>query len=317
MKTNLIILSILITMTSATTRAQHKALFGTDNRRDIYQTPSHFRPLASGMGSWTSPYLIEKSGNLVDYIFPTIGEEYGLCQGEKFFSQPTNTISCTGFLVGPDLLMTAGHCMVNVGRAENEATPMCTDFRWAFDYYLNGPQDNILKGQPSENVLECEKVLFAAHDGDEDERLDIALIKLKRPLKERHHFKFSKNKLHKGQQVFIMGFPSGLPLKFAGNAFVNNVREGSQYFEASVDAVGGNSGSPVFDTLGEVLGVLVRGNDDFYTDERKNCDRWNKCNQVGSRCRDGVQESDYDNGMHVQKIPKFIKELVKKNSNPI
>jgi hypothetical protein len=48
-----------------------------------------------------------------------------------------------------------------------------------------------------------------------------------------------------GTGVLVIGHPATLPQKIAGGAMVKGV--GSSYFEADLDAYGGNSGSPLLD----------------------------------------------------------------------
>jgi hypothetical protein len=295
-----------------------KAIFGADNRRELYQSPKAFQDLASGVGTWLAPLFATgetqssptEGEETLNLEFPTMSDHYALCGKEKFSEQPTTMISCTGFLIGEDLLVTAGHCMVNVGQANNQVTPMCSDFNWLFDYSYNKRDQEILRNIPLKKISQCEKVLFARHLGSGDQRMDFALIRLKKKYPERHHFKIYRGEILRGMAVHIMGHPSGLPLKYAGGAYILNARPGSQYFEANLDAVGGNSGSPVFNHKGEVLGILVRGNADFVQDKEQDCDRWNRCQMTGKNCRDGEQQVDYDNGMHVQKFsPEFLKLL--------
>ena len=68
----------------------------------------------------------------------------------------------------------------------------------------------------------------------------------------------------------MLGYPSVLPLKYTYNAKVVN-DSNIKYFEADLDAFGGNSGSAVFNDDGEVTGILVRGYSDFVFDSRRGC----------------------------------------------
>ncbi|MDD1422885.1 proprotein convertase P-domain-containing protein, partial [Dolichospermum sp. ST_sed1] len=62
-----------------------------------------------------------------------------------------------------------------------------------------------------------------------------------------------------------------LPTKIANDAQVINNEE-LFYFETNTDSYSGNSGSAVFNaTTGEVEGLLVRGVDDFYSPEGREC----------------------------------------------
>lgn len=292
-----------------------KAIFGSDDRRDIFEAPSRFDGLSTAIANWTSPYFYQTEGNYLNLEFPTMEDHYELCADEKFSNQPTAMISCTGFLVGEDLFMTAGHCMVNVGTAFDEATPMCTDFNWLFDYaFTRKDQTNeeLLTGISAGSAVGCEKVLFAVHRGEGHNRQDFALIKLKNKLKGRHIFKIAEEPVKRGMYLHLIGHPSGLPMKYAGGTPLIHTNGQSEFFEAPVDAVGGNSGSPVFNDDNEVVGILVRGNVDFVTDEKNKCDRWNTCNVNGSRCKDGKQEKDYSKGMHVQKFSPALRAYLKK-----
>jgi hypothetical protein len=65
-----------------------------------------------------------------------------------------------------------------------------------------------------------------------------------------------------GTPLYVIGHPSGLPTKIAAGARV--ARANRSYFEANLDAFGGNSGSPVFDAgTNTVVGILVRGAPDY------------------------------------------------------
>ncbi|MGK7898838.1 MAG: serine protease [Xenococcus sp. (in: cyanobacteria)] len=52
-------------------------------------------------------------------------------------------------------------------------------------------------------------------------------------------------KIKDEKNVFVIGHPSGLPLKFANGTQVRD-HSPSSFFVANLDTYGGNSGSPVF-----------------------------------------------------------------------
>ncbi len=298
---------------SAAADVKPKALFGEDGRRDIFEIADELKPLSTALGTWVTPYSIEQlSESVSELLFPVMGENWGLCQGERFYDQPTTEIACTGFLVAPDLLLTAGHCMVNVGEARDQVTPQCSDFRWVFDYQMNSPAGVDLKNHPNTSIAHCEKVIYAIHD-EKVTRKDYALIRLSKPMDDRFVFPVSEKKVQLGDQVAAMGFPIGLPLKYSGLAEVLRYSDGAEYFEANLDTAGGNSGSPVFNSDLELVGILVRGNDDFVQTADR-CERWNRCELDGRNCSDGVQEVDYNSGMHVQLINEELRELIRANS---
>ena len=79
-----------------------------------------------------------------------------------------------------------------------------------------------------------------------------------------------------GTGLMMIGHPSGLPRKYAGDATVTNVRSSGTEalrYETDLDAFGGNSGSGVFTTGtttgdtcypgGVMVGILVKGATDY------------------------------------------------------
>ncbi len=308
----LLFLSILFHSSFAT----DKASFGSDDRKDVYQTDQKIKKYSTGVANWQSPVFYEINEQGLQLDFPVLGEEWGLCEKEKFRDQPTAMISCTGFLVAPDLLMTAGHCMVNIGEAKDEVTAQCSDFNWLFDFkYNRNGRENLLDNQNPQSVVGCKKVIYAIHE-ESGQRRDFALIKLNRKLPNRYIFPLSDKVVKKGDRVALLGHPSGLPMKFSGPARVLRTRKDAQFYEANLDSFGGNSGSPVFDINGYLKGVLVRGPADFVKDKKQNCDRWNSCGITGKNCKadDPTDNTDdWNSGMHVQRITQEIINLVNQN----
>ena len=90
--------------------------------------------------------------------------------------------------------------------------------------------------------------------------------------------------------LYVVGHPSGLPVKLAGGASVRN-NSPATYFEANLDTYGGNSGSPVFNAVtGEVEGILVRGNTDYVLNSSLGCYTSNVCPDTG--CPGGLGWED-------------------------
>ena len=56
------------------------------------------------------------------------GEQYDLCSDERFFDQHTAAF-VSGFLVHPEYIITAGHCM--------KSTYDCNNTRFIFDFALH------------------------------------------------------------------------------------------------------------------------------------------------------------------------------------
>jgi hypothetical protein len=95
--------------------------------------------------------------------------------------------------------------------------------------------------------------------------------------------KIKGGKIDDRTPIVVIGHPSGLPTKIAGGA---KVRDNSNdiFFSANLDTFGGNSGSAVFnEKSGEVVGILVRGENDYVNDKDRECQVVNKC--ADNECR--------------------------------
>ncbi|HBB66221.1 MAG TPA: hypothetical protein DCZ93_02755, partial [Elusimicrobia bacterium] len=91
---------------------------------------------------------------------------------------------------------------------------------------------------------------------------DYALIRLDRKVKGHKPLPVNRGGgVKKGTPLFVTGHPTGLPLKFAGNArVIKDVDGASAYFGTNLDTFGGNSGSPVFNAETLLIeGIHVRG----------------------------------------------------------
>ena len=74
-----------------------------------------------------------------------------------------------------------------------------------------------------------------------------------------------------GQSIGVVGYPAGLPVKYAASETTRIAHIEETHFIANLDAYGGNSGSPVINDAGHVVGILVRGANDFTIDWSKQC----------------------------------------------
>lgn len=96
-----------------------------------------------------------------------------------------------------------------------------------------------------------------------DNSADWVILELDRPVTGRTIRPLASERIGDQAWVHIAGHPLGLPRKLAGNGVVRDNTAPAQ-FRASVDAYGGNSGSPIFDARSHaVVGMLVSGNEDL------------------------------------------------------
>lgn len=190
----------------------------------------------------------------------------GPCGDERFGGQITGGW-CTGFQVGPDLIVTAGHC--GETNAEIQETAYVFGFQVA------------TAGGAATTDFSADQVYFGAelvaHDLSDDG--DFAVVRVDRvitapgaaPLLIRRD-----GSIGIGQNVGVIGHPSGLPVKVAFGDDTVVMTNQAPWIVANLDTYGGNSGSPVFNAAGEVEGVLVRGAKDYEIDPANGCFRSNR-----------------------------------------
>lgn len=259
-----------------------KTIYAFDNRKDIYEVNSVYKELAKATAVQINHNIIEYQANgQVSFYSSAFGVDYRLCANEKF-SEQFNPGRCSGFLIGPNTLVTAGHCV------QNEAD--CSQYAWVFDYQVNSKE---AAGKPiklaKENVYSCKRIISQKLTAL---GIDYAVIELNRNTTGRTPFKVrKKGKVKKGDELVMIGNPVGLPTKVTDGAkVIRNIRD--NVFKANLDAFGGNSGSAVINSKTfEVEGILVRGGQDFIVDKVNRCVRSNICKEnispmatIFSRC---------------------------------
>ena len=242
-----------------------KSIYGDDDRLDYYQVDAAMKERADSVVSFWESAKVTEAGDKAKLKVVTFGDAATLCPGEKFAKQPYGAGSfCSGALVGEDIVMTAGHCITDEAK--------CADTKLVFGYALKKSGD-YPRSVPLGDVYSCKSIIKRSHDDSHGlvSRMfsvapvpDFALIKLDRKVTDRKPLPIHrKAKPVKGDKVFVIGYPVGLPLKVAGKA---KVRDASLWnsFTADLDTFAGNSGSPVFNADTNLIeGILVSGDKDF------------------------------------------------------
>jgi V8-like Glu-specific endopeptidase len=124
---NLVIIALL-TSFSLLANASDKVVYGVDNRVDLFQTEVPlFYELAHSTAAMIRTSDLTENGETVTISGNTL-ESRGICPTARFAKQLT-AASCSGFLVGPNLLVTAGHCITSQSD--------CNSFSWVFDYNIS------------------------------------------------------------------------------------------------------------------------------------------------------------------------------------
>jgi S1-C subfamily serine protease len=233
-------------------RSQQKVIYGVDNRVDVFivSDQATLDDADSVVALFSSGDVVANGDGTSTLQTENFGTARNLCPTERFREQPIGAF-CSGFLVAPDVIATAGHCV-------NDAN--VTDVRFVFGYRM---QDATT--EPSQ-ISDGEIFSGASLIGREEEGAgaDWALVRLDRPVTNHPVVDIRRSgKIADNEGVHVIGHPVGLPTKVAGGASVRD-NSPAEFFVANLDTYGGNSGSPVFNSeTHAVEGILVRGETDF------------------------------------------------------
>lgn len=231
-------------------------IYGDDHRVETY-TVTDSNLLRLTRATCLVVYATEITDNgdgtySLDYHPWTTQGGYPVCSDERFRGQP-RLGACTGFLVGEDILATAGHCVSS-----------CGPWYFIFDYAMvdsTTPPPTVVS---ADKVYTCSQILGQVYQGD----LDYSIIRLDRPVVGRSPVPIRRSGLvDNGDSVVAVGHPNVLPMKAAGGAVVQDNNGTTPWFKTNTDTYSGNSGSMVVNTsTWDVEGILVRGAPDFETD---------------------------------------------------
>ena len=303
----------------ATASFSQAAIFGNDDRQPVYSFSSSAnlgRATAIALLTGNSTFSADKKSVDID-ASPLSGT---LCSDQRFVSDLSLSYSCTGFLVAPDLLVTAGHCMSNHSEVKNETGGYCEVFDWLFDYQATPTSAPMTKAISTEKVYHCKQIIYAVQDEEAPFR-DYALVQLDRPVLDRQPLKIATAPVQMGEPVTMLGYPLGSPLKLSSNAKVILTNPVANAFVTNLDAFDGNSGSPVFNARNEVVGILVAGTPEasLIEDKAHGCYRYNHCDEDGKNCL--VPDADPSHiagfqttGSDVERIAPVL-ELIRQQQN--
>lgn len=271
----------------AAVRVSSRAIYGSDDRKDWYQiSPAErVQPLArASVALFDAAKLDAPVNGMVRLKTKPFGELKRLCTTPKakFTEQPSGAF-CSGTLVRSDLVLTAGHCVPEVS-GNGALPPNIAGVRFVFGYLMRRAAADA-SAVPESNVFSGKEVV-GGEDGDSSDvnRHDWALVRLDRPVPSsvaEPVTNWENASVSKGERVFVMGFPAGLPLKYAPNARVRDASNAA-WFIANLDTFGGNSGSGVYDQASKrLIGILVEGEVDYVPDRARGCYLVNLCPDNG------------------------------------
>lgn len=270
-KTMCLIMAIFL-MTPHANAGDDKVVYGLDNRLDEYQVMDE---KLKDLGDSTVALVYEKS--LVDngdgtYTFNSNtlrSQKDPVCENEPFIDQQTSAF-CSGFLVSPKVVASAGHCVNGYTLFK---TAIVFNFKISDNY-----QDQSQLTVSAEDVYFAVGIISKKQSGNND----WSLIELDRPVLNHIPLALSlrKKKIAIDTPLIVIGHPWGLPRKYDSGGQVQ--KSSGLYFNANLDTYGGNSGSAVINAdTHEVEGILIAGNRDWQRDDVNGCYRTNYCPDSG------------------------------------
>jgi len=254
-------------------KAGDKVIYGADDRLDVYQvTDAKLLKLADSTVGLFQGYDVTIEGGKAKLTTESYAEGYGLCKEEPFYEQVTGAF-CSGSLVAPDIIMTAGHCV--------KTEDSCKGMKFVFNFAVK-KAGLMPETVSADDVYGCSELIGREQVGT---GADWALVRLDRKVVGHEPLKYNtKDTLKNGDELVVIGHPAGLPTKIAGGATVRDASPNG-YYVANLDTYGGNSGSAVFNAkTGVIEGILVRGENDYVY--KNGCRVSNVCTSDGCRGED-------------------------------
>ena len=274
-----------------------KLIYGTDDRQDLFEVsdPTILNNAGAVAAMVSAHNLLDNGNGTFSLKTVSYGKSADLCSSEPFFSQPVPVSPhCTAFLVTPNIMATAGHCIDQIDLSK---------FRFIFGFrMLNEHNANLVY---SDNDI-FQGISVIAYENLRN-GLDFALVRLDRAVHSRPITSLRRvGKIKNNANVYVIGHPSGLPAKYAPGAHVRD-NTNSAFFVANLDTYGGNSGSPVFNQeTHDVEGILVRGETDFVFDD--NCWVSNVCPMAGCSGEDVCRSTTFAD--HLPSIDSLMPRIV-------
>ncbi len=263
-------------------KRNQRVIYGTDDRVEVVDLPPgpNLDDADTVAALFRAASITDNGDGTSTLQTENFATRYNLCVGERFRDQPVGAF-CSGFLVGPDIIATAGHC-VNAGNVTNA--------RFVFGFRMRNATtaETVIR---NDEIYRGVALLGRVEVGT---GADWALVRIDRSVPNHRIVRIRRGgRIDNAQAVHVIGHPCGLPTKFAAGAAVRNNQPGA-FFVANLDTYGGNSGSPVFNSSTHVVeGILVRGETDFAT--QGTCNVSLVCPTTGCRGEDCTRTTEFEN----------------------
>lgn len=251
-------------------------IIGDDNRERTREAPVEYRSYTSSVVALVSKSKITNQKELYTFNMKEISsfsQEFEnsffsgeLCESERFYDDLV-VADCSGFLVAPDIIATAGHCL--------KTQKDCQNIIILFDLAYKKGEYQLPQTIPAENIYLCKEIIKHQLVDQPTAHEDFTLIRLDRKVTNRIPLTLNKkNEINCQDELLIAGHPYGIPMTYANGGLASCSKEdqGSSWFMADLDSFNGNSGSPVINLrTGLVEGILAWGADDYSFDSNEGC----------------------------------------------
>jgi V8-like Glu-specific endopeptidase len=236
-------------------------VYGRDDRVEPSAAPAEWAALGAESTLALIPgRRLVQSNSGIQVKALSLQQTVGVCPVDPFAEEPTAS-ECSAVLIDDDLVLTAGHCF--------SADDACDRFAYVFDY-AQGQQGIEISAA---SVFGCRALIRLTNDSAQGQPApDFAIVQLDRAA-GRKPVSLASALPVVGDPLVALGYPSGLPLKIdRGGVVLRTSFPDDQQFTASIDAFQGNSGGPIFDADGGLVGILVAGAPTDY-ETRGGCQR--------------------------------------------
>jgi len=248
-----------------------KSIYGDNSMQEYYQVPEQLKRLADSSVAFVSKkdLYFDPAANVYRAKYSASLSEVSYVDASEDFSSQTKLSGCSGAYLGKGLVMTAGHCVYADPKDPKHFENFFMVFGWKQD------QAGVFAQEfPPDSVYSISKVQVHAHEGPIDDvnaYRDFALVSMDREPAGRQPLPLELEQTPKtGQKVFTIGYPLGLAVKINNPDHAQVYAVGKNVFQSNIDAFGGNSGGPAFDSAtNKIIGIVVTARGADYSYELK------------------------------------------------
>ena len=251
-----------------------KAIFGDNSMQDYYQVSTTLKEMADSTVAFVPKDLLIYDSQTKTYKVAQemrVSMNYGNIDKKEDFVNENILSFCSGAYLGKSYILSAGHCIDPDPNSPSYFKNVYIVFGWRYEAD-NTPAIAFSQDQ----VYTIKEIKIRKLSSDEfsisittDCLLDYLLNKyedyslsvLDREPVNKEPLIIDKNPSIKvGDKAFTIGYPLGMAVKIDKLQDSEVKLVGKNTFETNIDAFGGNSGGPVFNSeTKKIIGILVTG----------------------------------------------------------